>query len=349
MEDIGKHTGIMPVQVTIRRINVKNQSARLRVWYFEGGKIDMIYTNTGKNMLRRLRAAFPIAAISLLAIAPIEAQDSSRPMGWTAESHGNSVPANYELVLPDDHINEIYISFSAESWRAEVDDMIALYGERGTGEAFARGGFGGPGGFGQRMQPMIAELAEALYRSEDTVLEALALVPDFAAVAAELEKEADELFEAIGLPSGLAPQFGRGGDGAPGGRDGIGGGGNLQLVERNPIWVPVTIQFDDQTWWEVGFRFKGNSTLSTGWRTGTVGLPFKLDFDEFEDDFPELKNQRFFGFKQLSFANNAFDPFTTRKGNRRHLPRRWCTRCRDVLLFRKCRYRDRALAMRIGD
>ena len=35
LEDIGKRTGIVPVQVTIRRINVKNQSARLRVWYFE--------------------------------------------------------------------------------------------------------------------------------------------------------------------------------------------------------------------------------------------------------------------------------------------------------------------------
>ena len=273
----------------------------------------MIFFDPSSDMLRRLRFALPISAIALLAIAPIEAQDSSRPIGWTAESHGNSVPANYELVLPDDHINEIYISFSAESWQAEVDDMIALYGERGTGEAFARGGFGGPGGFGQRMQPMIAELAEALYRSEDTVLEALALMPDFAAVAAELKIKADALFEAIGLPSGLAPQIGRGGNGAPGGREGIGGGGNLQLAERNPICVQVTIQSDDQTWWEVGFRFKGNSTLSTGWRTGTVGLPFKLDFDEFEDDFPELKNQRFFGFKRLSFANNAFDPSLQRE------------------------------------
>ncbi len=44
-----------------------------------------------------------------------------------------------------------------------------------------------------------------------------------------------------------------------------------------------------------------------------MGLPFKLDFDEFEDDFPELKNQRFFGFKQLSFANNAFDPSLQRE------------------------------------
>ncbi len=38
LADIGKRTGIMPVRVTIRRVNVKNQSARLRVWYFEGDK-----------------------------------------------------------------------------------------------------------------------------------------------------------------------------------------------------------------------------------------------------------------------------------------------------------------------
>lgn len=36
-------------------------------------------------------------------------------------------------------------------------------------------------------------------------------------------------------------------------------------------------------------------------------LPFKLDFDEFEDDYPEINNQRFYGFKQLSFANGFSD------------------------------------------
>jgi spore coat protein CotH len=36
-------------------------------------------------------------------------------------------------------------------------------------------------------------------------------------------------------------------------------------------------------------------------------MPFKLDFDEFEDDFPEVKDQRFHGFRQLSLANGFGD------------------------------------------
>ena len=37
-------------------------------------------------------------------------------------------------------------------------------------------------------------------------------------------------------------------------------------------------------------------------------LPFKLDFDEFEDTYPEIDDQRFYGFKQLSFSSNCSDP-----------------------------------------
>ena len=36
-------------------------------------------------------------------------------------------------------------------------------------------------------------------------------------------------------------------------------------------------------------------------------MSFKLDFDEFEDEFPEIENQRFYGFKQLSLKNNFDD------------------------------------------
>jgi hypothetical protein len=36
-------------------------------------------------------------------------------------------------------------------------------------------------------------------------------------------------------------------------------------------------------------------------------LPFRLEFDEFEDDYPEIKNQRFYGFKKLSLSSNWSD------------------------------------------
>lgn len=243
---------------------------------------------TRSFLMKSARIGF---SVLLLVAASTAAQVVERPEGWTDESHGSRAPANYELVLPDDQISEIYITFTPESWQAEQDDMIEIYGEPGTSEVRGPGG-GGPG---RLPLPDISELAESLGRSESEVGAAMAFMPDFAAVLAALEMEAGEFFEALGVPGGFPLP------GGPGGPTGIGGRSNLQLADRNPIWVPVTIQFGSETWWEAGFRFKGNSTLTAGWRTGT-SLPFKLDFDEFEDEHPELDNQRFYGFKQLSFS-----------------------------------------------
>ena len=75
------------------------------------------------------------------------------------------------------------------------------------------------------------------------------------------------------------------------------------ISSENPMWVEATIEFAGNTWNHVGIRYKGNSSLKTAWDSGDSKLPFKLDFDEFEDLYTELDDQRFYGFKQLSFAN----------------------------------------------
>lgn len=90
------------------------------------------------------------------------------------------------------------------------------------------------------------------------------------------------------------------GGGAPGGGPGFGS-------TENPMWVPATIEAHGHTWTNVGFRFKGNSSLRSAWSSGTDRIPFKLDFDEFEGDHPEIADQRFFGFRQLSLGNNFSD------------------------------------------
>lgn len=78
----------------------------------------------------------------------------------------------------------------------------------------------------------------------------------------------------------------------------------------NPIFVPSEVLHyseEDETWTEwykVGIRFKGNSSL---YNANSKKLPFKLDFDEFEDQYPAIKNQRFYGFKQLNLKNNYND------------------------------------------
>jgi spore coat protein H len=89
---------------------------------------------------------------------------------------------------------------------------------------------------------------------------------------------------------------GQPGGGFPGGND-----------DQNPVWVEAEITFEGQTWEHVGIRFKGNSSLRSTWGTSSLKLPFKLDFDQFEDHYPETEDQRFFGFKQLSFSSNYHD------------------------------------------
>lgn len=75
----------------------------------------------------------------------------------------------------------------------------------------------------------------------------------------------------------------------------------------NPIYIPCNLSFQGKTWYHVGLRFKGNSSLKTTWQMGSYKLPMRLTFDHFEDQFPEIDNQRFFGFKKLGLASNAFD------------------------------------------
>lgn len=110
-------------------------------------------------------------------------------------------------------------------------------------------------------------------------------------------------------PNG-GPFMGERPDGGPPQGGGFGGG---NLVAENPIWVAATITFAGQTWTDVGVRYKGNSSLQQAWQSGSLKLPLKLDFDQFEDENPAITNQRFYGFKQLSLANNNGDASALRE------------------------------------
>ncbi|MCB0210778.1 MAG: CotH kinase family protein [Anaerolineae bacterium] len=224
-----------------------------------------------------------------------DAETSERPAGWGEESHSNKADPNYDIVFPQDKVNEITITIDPEDWAAMQANMIELYGEPGT-----RGGRGGPGGggppganFGQNNEP----LPEDFQRPGNS------------------NSEAEENGSPAGdpPPAGFAPPelaegnppgqaFGRSGGGGPGGFGGPGFGGG-----ENPMWVPATLEFDGNIWTNVGVRYKGNSSLMSSWNSGSSNLPLKLDFDEFEDIYPEIDNQRFYGFKQLSLANDFGD------------------------------------------
>jgi spore coat protein CotH len=85
------------------------------------------------------------------------------------------------------------------------------------------------------------------------------------------------------------------------------GRGSFSDDDDDPIFVPGEVFFEGKEWYRVGLRFKGNSSLASSWSSGILKLSFKLDFDEFEDDYPQIKNQRFYGFKKLSLKNNYND------------------------------------------
>lgn len=206
----------------------------------------------------------------------VSATETERPDGWTEASHSNDVAPNYDIVFPQDEVNQITITIAPEEWEAMQANMVELFGEAGSGNN--RGG-GFPGGFEPPQDGNLPQPGEG--------------IPD---TGGELPQ-----FEA-----GERPEPGGGGFGGPGGERG-GGFGAGDLTPENPMWVTATIAFEGQTWTNVGVRYKGNSSLTSGWNEGTLKLPFKLDFDEFEDDYPEIDNQRFYGFKQLSLANGFSD------------------------------------------
>lgn len=82
------------------------------------------------------------------------------------------------------------------------------------------------------------------------------------------------------------------------------GGQPGQFASENPVWVNCSVEFNGSEWYHVGVRYKGNSSL---YSVNGNKYSFKLDFDEFEEEYPEITNQRFFGFKQLNLKNNIKD------------------------------------------
>jgi spore coat protein H len=194
----------------------------------------------------------PAATQSLTAGQSSSASEqTTRPEGWADETHGNNVEPKYEVVFPQDKVNQIKITIAPDDWEAMQANMTELFGAKGTGQPG-----GGPAGGGI---PRMGDLPPG---------------------AGDFPQRGGA------FPGAAAPP-----------------GGLPRIKSENPMWVPATIEFKGLNWTNVGVRYKGNSSLRSGWNSGTLKLPLKLDFDEFEDEYPGIENQRFYGFKQLSLSN----------------------------------------------
>jgi spore coat protein CotH len=99
--------------------------------------------------------------------------------------------------------------------------------------------------------------------------------------------------------------------GSSSGTTGGPGGGATTEVESSfaddtPLYIPCNLEFNGKNWYNVGIRYKGNSSLSAS-SSGVKKLPFRLEFSEFEDEYIEIKGQTFYGFPSLSMSSNYND------------------------------------------
>jgi spore coat protein CotH len=206
-----------------------------------------------------------------------------RAENWNEATHSKAVEPDYSVVFPQDSVNRISITISAEEWDTLLTEMTELFGEQGDGTTV--GGMGGRENFGN---PPV--------RGEGQQPPADGTMP---AIPEGMQPPSDGTLPA--MPEGQQPPGG--GAGRPEGGMGMG----AMDIGGDTSYVPSTIAFNGETWESVGLRFSGNSTLATSWSNGTLKISLRLDFDEFEDDDPATTDQRFYGFKQISLKSNAMD------------------------------------------
>lgn len=85
---------------------------------------------------------------------------------------------------------------------------------------------------------------------------------------------------------------------------GAGAATTTMNTKEGSIFVPAGVFYKGLEWYRVGVSFKGDSSLQSSWQNGILKLSFKLDFDLFDKDYPQIENQRFYGFKKLNLNNN---------------------------------------------
>lgn len=209
--------------------------------------------------------------------------ESSSGSGGEAGTETGGEPGggpDYDQAFPQDRVVRLDITIAPQDWEAMLADMTDMAGEFGSGMGL------GMGMGGMDMPPVLDPAACEGLGAGDAC-------------------ESEFMGEAIvGVCTDLMgmllclPEGGMGMDPGMGGTD---------FLPRTPIYVECEVTEDATTWQHVGIRFKGNSSLATAWSSGIYKMPLRLNFDKFEDEHPDIKNQRYHGFDSLSLSNGAMD------------------------------------------
>lgn len=224
----------------------------------------------------------------------------------TESSSGKSASVeqsvSYADAFPQDRVRRLEITISKENWSRMLADMTELLGSFGSGMD-GTSGMGMPmgGGGAAAFEPPGSEQAGA--GSMRGPFGAIPSPPFGATAGAPGFPPNGFLPGSSGGATAFVPGSAPASDGMPNDM----GQGMTDLIGRTPITVECDITSEDVSLRHVGIRFKGNSSLAMPWQQGNYKLPLRLKFDEFEDTYPETKNQRYFGFKDLSLSNGQSD------------------------------------------
>ncbi|WP_257447992.1 CotH kinase family protein [Archangium lipolyticum] len=249
-----------------------------------------------------------LGALATLAFAFTTACGVERPDGWSEESHGKNAAPAYDVVFAQDKVQRIDLVIAPEDWKTMQDDMTSMLGQFGAGGGMGPGGGPGggspDGGGGMAFPPELVQACEG--KAVGDTCTATFQGNTFTSTCSQTPNSPQLLCRPPrgggGGPGGGAPD----GGGVPGG-GAPGGGGGGDIIPNTPVYVPSTVHFNGKTWNYVGVRMKGNSSLSQTWRSGVGKLPLRFNFDKFEDEHPEIDDQRFYGFTKLSLGNGAAD------------------------------------------
>jgi spore coat protein H len=204
---------------------------------------------------------------------------------------GNTTSPNYSIIFPQDKVNRIDITIKASDWKKLTDQLTAKFGKS------KKGFFPGP------PPEMMQDSMKGPWEGDSLrmpfdgpgSMDKMPMPPWDSDSASRMRMPPPEF-------KGGRPPF-------PGGKMGPSRGMRPPTIfDTVPdIFIPATITFGGKQWHNVGFRFKGNSSLMMTWSRGIKKMPFRLNFSKLGDSIPEVKGQKFFGFKELTFSNNISD------------------------------------------